>query len=196
MRSRGAPALDRLRHWMFSAAMNWFTHEFKAPIERHGVGRARRVWYNVVFLPAAMVADLPFARHPQLRIDGEIADVPVKSAFIPAGQGRYYVIVSPETMKSATLELGQTVEVRFRVSDQDAVDIPDGLARAIEGGAPARHWAALTPGRRRGLAHFVATARTETTRRRRVAAVLAAIAGEAGSGEVAADVVRLGRLLG
>ena len=48
--------------------------------------------------------------------------MPVKSAFILAGGGRHYLIVSPETVRSAALELSQLVEVRFRVSDQEAVD--------------------------------------------------------------------------
>jgi hypothetical protein len=76
------------------------------------------------------------------------------------------------------------------------VDVPDDLARVLGDDTAAQHWAALTPGRRRGLAHFVATAKGEATRRRRIAAVLAAMAGDPGEGDVAADVVRLGRLLG
>ena len=47
--------------------MSWFTHEFEAPVEPKGVGRSRNVWYNVVFLPSGMAADLPFARHPRFR---------------------------------------------------------------------------------------------------------------------------------
>lgn len=176
--------------------MSWFTHEFEMPIVRHGVGRSRKVWYNVIFLPLNIAVDLPFAQHPQLRIEGEIADVPVKNALIPAGDGRYYMIVSPETLKSAELALGQIVGVRFRIADQDAVDLPEDLARALNGAPASRHWAALTPGRRRGLAHFVATAKGDATRRRRIAAVLAAIAGDPAEGDVAADVARLGRLLG
>jgi Bacteriocin-protection, YdeI or OmpD-Associated/Domain of unknown function (DUF1905) len=177
--------------------MSWFTHEFEAPIERHGVGRSRKVWYNVVFLPDRLAIELPFERHPQLRIEGEIAEVPIKSAFIPAGGGRHYLIVSPDTLKSASLGLGQIVEVRFRVGDQAAIDIPDNLQRALSNDQLSNEaWNKLTPGRKRALAHHVNMAKTEGTRMRRVAAVLAAITGNAATEAIAADAARLARLLG
>lgn len=177
--------------------MSWFTHEFEGIIERHGLGRERKVWYHVVFLPPHIAAELPFDQHPQLRIEGEIADIPVKSAFIPAGDGRHYVIVSPETLKDAGIGLGQRVDMRFRVADQSAVEMPDDLRRALAlDGEAAAAWDALTVGRRRGLAHHVASAKAPATRERRIAAVFAAITGTARAGAAAADVTRLGRLLG
>lgn len=68
---------------------------FEAEIERFGVGRVRKVWYNVLFLPDTLATRLPFASHSRLRIEGEIADVPIANAFMPAGDGRHYVIVAP-----------------------------------------------------------------------------------------------------
>lgn len=177
--------------------MTCFQHSFEAAIERHGVGRSRKVWYSVLFLPEEIADILPFDRHPQLRIEGEIAELPVKSAFIPAGDGRHYVIVSPETLRNAGIAVGHRVEMRFRVADQESVDVPDGLARALSRDeAAARAWQALTVGRRRGLAHHVAGARTQSTRDRRIAAVLAAVTGRSVGDDLAADVGRLRRLLG
>lgn len=177
--------------------MSWFDHAFEAPIERHGVGRERQIWYNVLFLPDELAAELPFDRHPQLRIEGEIADIAVANAFIPAGDGRYYVIVSPQVMTDAALRLGEMVEMRFRVADQAAVDTPKELQSAIESDANTlAAWTALTVGRRRGLAHHVASAKTASTRQRRVAAVCAAITGVIGPGVSEADVTRLDYLLG
>jgi hypothetical protein len=112
--------------------MSWYTHHFEAVIERHGVGRTRKIWYRVVFLPSEMAAELPFGQFPQLRIEGEIADIPVKSAFIGAGDGRYYVIVSPALLKAAGVSYGDVVEMRFRVADQDAVDMPQPLSQALQ----------------------------------------------------------------
>jgi hypothetical protein len=175
----------------------FYPFTFEAPMERHGVGRTRKIWYTVVFLPAEIAMRLPFERHPQLRVEGEIADVPIKGAFIPAGDGRWYIIVSPATLKSADLRLGQIVEMRFRVSDQDSVDVPDVLDRALSRDGQARDaWVRLTTGRRRGLAYYVATAKTDPTQHRRVAAVLAAITGDAPTTAIAEDARRLHRLLG
>ncbi|MFC5554994.1 YdeI/OmpD-associated family protein [Methylobacterium iners] len=174
-----------------------FTHSFEATIERHGVGRDRKVWYAVLFLPDVIAKEMPFDRYPQLRVEGEIAELPVKNAFIPAGDGRYYVIVSADTLKNAGVALGHTVEMRFRVADQDAVDVPDSLARALSSDeTAARAWDALTVGQRRGLPHHVASARTKGTSDRRVAAVLAALTGNLPSDVLPADVKRLHRLLG
>jgi uncharacterized protein YdeI (YjbR/CyaY-like superfamily) len=55
-------------------------------------------------------------------------------------------------------------------------DVPDVLQRALEGDARAlAGWNALSPGKRRGLAHRVASARTVPTRLRRLDEVLVAL---------------------
>jgi hypothetical protein len=177
--------------------MDWFPHAFEGRIDRHGVGRDRKVRYTVVFLPDAIARDLPFDRHPQLRIEGEVADVPVAGAFLSAGDGWRYLIVSPATLEQAGVGPGDAVEVRFRVADQEAVEVPDALDRALALDPPAKAaWNALTVGRRRGLAVHVAGAKTEATRSRRIAAVLSAVAGEPRPGAEEKDVRRLGHLLG
>jgi hypothetical protein len=177
--------------------MAWFTHEFEAPIERYGIGRTRKIWYAVVFVPGPVAGTLPLAEHPQLRIEGEIADIPVKSAVLSAGDGRHYVMVSPETLKAASLRLGQRVDVRFRVADQTQVDVPAELQEALDLDADGlRAWNALTVGRRRGLAHFIDSAKTAATRERRVSAVITAITNRRVTAAVKADVARLSRLLG
>jgi hypothetical protein len=158
--------------------LSYFTHGFEAPIERHGIGTGRVVWYRVLFLPERLAAELPFDKHPRLRVEGEIAEVPVSGAFIPSGDGRRYFIVSPAVLKTAEVAVGDTVEMRFRVDDQDRVDLPDALARALAAhpGARAR-FEALSPGARRGLTHRVGSAKTDATRLKRVEEVLAELLG-------------------
>ncbi|MBY0335030.1 MAG: YdeI/OmpD-associated family protein [Acetobacteraceae bacterium] len=156
--------------------MSLYPHAFEGALQRHGVGRDRKVWYAVLFLPPALAAELPFDRFPRLRVEGEIADQPVSGAWMPVGDGRRYFIVSPEVRKAAGAGLGAVLEMRFRVADQDAVEVPEALVRELERRPDLRaRWDALTPGRRRGLAHLVRGARTEPTRQRRVAEVVAAI---------------------
>jgi hypothetical protein len=154
--------------------VSYYAHAFTAPLVLHRLGRYR---YRVVFLPAELEARLPFDRHPRLRIDGEIADVPVQAAWQSAGaKGGHYLMVSPAVCRAAGLALGDTVEVRFNVADADAVTVPEELADALDADPAARlAWESLTPGRRRGLAYPVASARTEATRRRRAAALIAAL---------------------
>ncbi len=157
--------------------MSFYPHTFEAPLERWGVGRARKVWYTVLFLPTDLERMLPFDRYPRLRIEGEIADVPVTGAWMPTGEGRRYFIVSPAVLKAARPEPDELVEMRFRIDDQDRVDVPEELAAALARNGPAAaFWDTLTPGKRRGLAHFVNAVRTPPIRRRKAAEVAAGLA--------------------
>lgn len=156
--------------------MTTYPHGFEGVITRFGVGKARKIWYKVLFLPESLAAELPFAAHPRLRVEGEIADVPMAGAFLPTGDGRRYIIVSPAVCQGAGVEIGSLVEMRFRVDDQDRVDIPAILAAELRRDAALlRDWEALTPGRRRGLVHPIHAARSDATRQRRLGEAIAAI---------------------
>lgn len=154
----------------------FFDYAFEDAIDRFGVGRTRKVWYSVLFLPPAIESTLPFARYPRLRVDGEIGDVPVTGAWMPTGDGRRYFIVAPRVFRDASVGVGSIVEMRFRIADQDAVDMPDALTVALSrDAAAAAGWAKLTPGKQRGFTHVIHGAKTVPTRARRVAEVIAAL---------------------
>lgn len=154
----------------------YFTHDFEAPIEKFGVGKTRKIWYNVLFLPKSVEANLPFDQYPRLRIEGEIADVPIANAFMPTGDDRFYVIVAPNVLKDADLSLGDVVEMRFRIADQDYVDVPDTLQKTIDRTKRNQAaWSALTPGKQRMLAQHVLSAKTAPTREKRVSEALEAL---------------------
>ncbi|MEO0320651.1 MAG: YdeI/OmpD-associated family protein [Pseudomonadota bacterium] len=148
--------------------MEFYPYKFEAPLDRFGVGKTRKVWYNVVFLPPVLIGELPFGAYPRLRVEGEIADIPINNAFMPTGDGRYYLIVAPTVMKGADVDLGDLVEVRFKVADQDHVDVPKILEKALaEAKKSQSAWGALTPGKKRMLAQHVASAKTDPTAVRR-----------------------------
>ena len=133
----------------------------------------------MLFLPADLEGVLPFARYPRLRVDGEIADIPISGAWIPTGDGRRYIIVAPRVVRDAGVRVGSLVEMRFRIADQDAVDMPEALSAALAlDPAAANVWSNLTPGKKRGFAHIVHGAKTDPTRTRRVAEVIAALKGQ------------------
>lgn len=153
-----------------------YPFEFSAPLERFGVGKSRKIWYNVLFLPAELRAQLPFNQYPRLRVEGEIADHPIENAFIPAGDGRNYVIVGPEIMEGADLTIGREILMRFAIADQDHVDVPEELEKRLAGDRHSeRRWKALTPGKKRMLAQHVRSAKTDTTRSRRIEEALEAL---------------------
>ena len=148
-----------------------YPHSFEGCVETHDVGSERYV-YTVCWIPDEVARELPLEENPRLRVEGEINDVPFAGALHPV-RGRWYVLLSKAFLKEALPEGGSELEVRFRVADQDAVDVPDELADLLEVRPTARAaWEALTPGKRRFLAHPVASAKRPDTRRRRAEKVV------------------------
>ncbi|MGB3457553.1 MAG: YdeI/OmpD-associated family protein [Litorimonas sp.] len=150
--------------------MSLYPYRFEAEIERFGVGKTRKVWYQVLMLPDTLKQALPFGTYSRLRVEGEIADVPMANAFIPTGDGRYYVIVGPDVRNGAGVGLGDRVGMRFGIADQDAVDVPDNLAAALKDSREMTEaWDGLTPGKQRAVAQHVRSAKTDPTRQKRLA---------------------------
>ena len=158
--------------------MSFFDFDFEGPVERLGIGRTKQVFYKVLFLPPELESQLPFEQHPRLRVVGEIADVPVRGAWQPVGDGRRYFIVSPKVLSATDAGLGDFVEIRFSIDDQDYVEMPDGLREALDQDfALAEAWAALTPGKQRFHAHRVLSAKTAPTISKRVAEIRSLLLG-------------------
>ena len=144
-------------------------HRFEAQIRERSRGRSR---YSVVFLEPSLHALLPLDRHPRLRFEGSVEGIPISAAWQPS-RGRWYALLSKRFLREAELEVGETVGVEFRVVPQDQVDVPRELEFALGLNRRARAaWDALTPGKRRGFAHRVASAKREETRERRVEEVI------------------------
>lgn len=149
--------------------MSDFPYLFDSPIVPHDVGSYA---YSVVFLPEEMNEDLPFDQHPRLRIEAEVGSTPFAGAWQPT-KGRWYLLLSKRFLKSAGLELGDWVTVRFRIADQNAVDMPESLRKALDEDDHANAtWKKLSPGKRRSYAYRVSSAKTAATQTRRVAEVL------------------------
>ncbi len=153
--------------------MSFYPFSFETVITRHAVGKgARTVSYTVVLLPEDLKSQLPLNDHPRLRVDAEIANHPFNGAWQPTGQGDHYLMVPKEILKEASLFVGSPVDVRFKVADQSHVELPEALARALQRDADLMaRWTALTPGKQRGFAYRVASAKTAKTIEKRVGEV-------------------------
>ena len=152
--------------------MSFFPYVFEGRIVHHDLGTLR---YTVVFLPPEIVAALPLEAHPRLRMSGELDGVPVSGAWQPS-RGRWYLMLSKATLRDAGRRIGDTVELRFRVEDQEGVAVPEALATALDADdRAAAAWAALSAGRRRGLSHHVDAAKRPETAGRRVAEIMEAL---------------------
>ncbi len=130
-----------------------------------------RYAYTVLYLPREMETALSFPRTKRLRVVGEVADLPVAGAW-QRSSGRWYFILSKRFHKAAEAKVGDIVEMRFSVDDQNAVDTPTVLQDALKRNKKlAVAWAGLTPGAQRAFAHRIASAKTPATEMRRVAEV-------------------------
>lgn len=155
--------------------MSFYPHSFEGEIVHHHVGTYR---YTVVFLPEDLTRALPLDRHPRLRASGEVGDIPFSGAWQPV-RGRWYLMLSKQLMKDGGFAVGDWVDVRFRVEDPDAVDIPDMLERALAADPDAMAaWRSASPGKRRGWAYRIASAKADATKQRRLDEVLSALRGD------------------
>lgn len=155
----------------------YFDHEFEAPIVRHDVG-SERYRYTVVFLPRDLIGALPLDDYPRLRISGEVEDYPFEAALTPV-RGEWYILLSGKLLKAIGKRVGDVVSVRFRVADQDAVDVPPALQAALSGDSGMQTiWDGLTAGKQRSLAYRVASAKREATQAKRIAEVFDIMTGK------------------
>ncbi len=149
--------------------MDIYSYEFTTKLKGHQFGRAN---YVVAFLPQKLIRELPLDKHPRLRIDGEINGFRFNNALHPSN-GKWYVLVPKKTRTQCRIKLGSTVLVQFNIGDQNAVDVPQELNQALNVNDTANSvWNELTPGKRRGFAYRVNSAKRRETRENRVEEVI------------------------
>ncbi|MEM6799390.1 MAG: YdeI/OmpD-associated family protein [Planctomycetota bacterium] len=147
-----------------------YQYAFETKVAIHDFGRMA---YHVAFLPVETLSELPLGGKKRLRIAGEINGHPYRGGCLPAGEGKYYLILSKAFLKSCRCKAGDRIFVQFSLDDPDAVDVPKELQFALDANPRAADaWQKLTSGKRRGLAYRVATAKRAATRENRVEEVM------------------------
>lgn len=131
--------------------------------------------YTILPLPDEVTAALQAAGAK--RVEGEIGDVPVNLALTKAPViDQVFVYTGKTFLRDSGIEPGEEVEVRLRPAPEQVVETPDDLALALRQSEMTDRWAALTPGKQRGLIHTINTAKRAETRAKRIAKVLAELA--------------------
>lgn len=149
--------------------MDIYAYEFSTKLKSHDFGR---MTYIVAYLPQKLVKELPLDENPRLRIDGEINGFRFSNALHPTS-GKWYVLVPKKTRKLLRINLGTEVFIQFNIGDQNAVDIPRELSHALDTHDKANAvWNELTPGRQRGFAYRINSAKRKETRENRVEEVI------------------------
>ncbi|MFK7802913.1 MAG: YdeI/OmpD-associated family protein [Anaerolineae bacterium] len=149
--------------------MSFYQYEFVRPIQKHSMGFNKKgeLFYNVLYLPDALINTLPLDQYPRLRIEGEMHEQPFEGAVQPDKEKKY-LLISQKFLSQHKLKLGDSVEVRFNIANQDHVNLPAELEQALHDNEKAfKLWSRFTPGKKRGFATSVLSAKQPATREKR-----------------------------
>ncbi len=131
----------------------------------------KELYYTVVELPADVV--LPFDGKPRLRVEGEIDGMTFEGTWMPGAGRPHYLMTPARLLRTIGKSVGDPVTLRFAVADQNAVREPSELTDALAEMPDLREvWDNWSPGKRRGYAHRVATAKAAATKAKRVGEIL------------------------
>ena len=146
--------------------MDYFS--FESRVETVIWGKAS---YTVLPLPTG-VAD-HFLALGAKRVEREINEHPVNLALTraPAVDG-VFLWAGQSLLDRVGLSPGEPAELRLQPAPNDAVDLAPDVHAALVIGTVLDGWNALTPGKWRGLLYHIDTAKTEPTRKRRIAALV------------------------
>ena len=123
-------------------------------------------------MPPLIAKQLPLKENPRLRIEGEINEEPFIGAWQPV-RGRWYLMLNKKLIKSINANIGEIVNVEFRLSGQDEVQVPIELLNAIkEDNDLWIHWKKLSAGVKRALSYMVLNAKNEPNKTKRINVVL------------------------
>jgi hypothetical protein len=152
---------------MSDGVTGWVT--FEGRVEPLVWGRST---YTILRLPAEVVEALGKCR----RVEGEIAEHPVNLALsrAPVVEG-VFLWAGQSLLERIGIVPGELVEIRLRPASDDHVDLDPDIDAALRLGGVFDKWEALTAGKRRGLLYQIATAKTERTRRTRIAKLIDAL---------------------
>lgn len=123
--------------------------------------------YTVLPLPDDVYRELK--AQSAKRVDVELNDCPFNLALTKAPVlDQVFLYTGKKVLAEASIEPGDTVDVRLRKADPDFVAVPDDVLLAIRQSGVIDVWNALSAGRKRSLLHLVLSAKRDQTRKARI----------------------------
>jgi Bacteriocin-protection, YdeI or OmpD-Associated/Domain of unknown function (DUF1905) len=151
---------------------------YRAPMPTfEGTVEAARGGGAYVEIPARALAAL--GGGSRFRVTGTVGDVGFESSTMPLGAGRICVGLHKATRQAAGIGIGDRVRLALERDERPrTVDVPPALRDALAGDPAARAaFDALSLSHRREYAEWVAEAKRDETRERRVAQTLERLRG-------------------
>lgn len=126
-------------------------------------------------VPEELVAALGAGKRPPVLV--RVNDYEYRSTIAPMG-GRFLIPFSADKRAETGLAAGDPIRVVLVHDDAPrSVEVPEDLAAALAGAGARAAFDALSPSKRKAHVTSVESAKAAPTRERRIAAVLAALAG-------------------
>ncbi|HEX8077494.1 MAG TPA: YdeI/OmpD-associated family protein [Chthoniobacterales bacterium] len=141
---------------------------FKAKLLRPIDSEKAESW-TFLTLPKNASAKLP--TRGQLPIEGTINGFPFQAALEPDGQKSHWLKVDRKLTEAAGAEAGEIVALEIAPAGKDTEpEVPADLKKALAAAAPKTRavWSDITPNARRDWVHWIASAKQEETRTRRI----------------------------
>jgi hypothetical protein len=150
---------------------------FKAKLFRPAESAKAGSWMFLT-LPASSSAKLP--TRGMTPIEGTINGFPFQAALEPDGQKSHWLKVDRKLSKSAGAEAGDIVTLEIAPAAKETEpEVPTDLRKALAAAAPKARtlWSDITPNARRDWIHWIASAKQEETRTRRIKNACSMLAG-------------------
>ena len=141
---------------------------FKAKLLRPIDSEKAESW-TFLTLPKNASAKLP--TRGQLPIEGTINGFPFQAALEPDGQKSHWLKVDRKLTEAAGAEAGEIVALEIAPAGKDTEpEVPADLKKTLAAAAPQTRavWSDITPNARRDWVHWIASAKQEETRTRRI----------------------------
>jgi hypothetical protein len=144
------------------------TTSFSSKLMRPGAVGA----WTFALVPRAAAAKAGF--RARMRVKGTIDGVPFRSSLIPRGGGEVFVIVNNDMRGRIGKKEGETVRLELELdSSPVVVQVPPALRQGLDRHPQAKAvFAAFTPSQRLAYVRWIAEAKQDATRDRRVAAAV------------------------
>ena len=146
-------------------------YTFEARLERpEGVG----TWTRFV-IPLDLAA--LFGTRGTIQVRGTVNGVPFRSSALPYGDGSHFVAVNKTIRDQAHASAGDTVTVTVARDDQPGLlDVPDDLRAALDALDALDAFETFAPSHKREYLEWIASAKTDATRQRRIVSAVEKIA--------------------
>lgn len=129
---------------------------------------ARKGAALLIPVPGGLMGELP--GHGKCFVEGTLEGFPFRAPLQATPEGGAGIDISEALKKAARIEIGESAEVEItRIGDEPEVRVPEDLLSALAGCPPAMAlWNDVTPMARREWVRWIASAKQEATRVKRI----------------------------